>query len=136
MKKFLCTAVAMSALVGPAAMAGGHLPLEVADQSASTSVTISVVNMDNAGFVTIHGSNASGEMIAPASLGHTYVDKGSQKDVVVNLATAVSSGTALYAMLHNDDGKKQVYEFGVDSTEFDGPYMHDGGPVVTKFIVK
>ena len=136
MKKFLCTAVAISCLIGSSAIAGGHLPLEVSDQKASTSVTISVVNMDVPGFVTIHGSNVSGEMIAPASLGHTFVDTGSHKDVVVNLATAVSGGTALYAMLHKDDGKKQVYEFGSDSTEFDGPYMHDGGAVVTKFMVK
>ena len=126
-------AVALSA---GTAIAGGHLPLEVADQSATTQVVISSVSIDVDGFVTIHGSNENGGMIAPASLGHTYLSAGQHSDVAVDLATAVASGTTLYAMLHIDDGTKMVYEFGTDTTEFDGPYMHDGGAVVAPFSIQ
>lgn len=118
------------------ALAGGHLPLEVADQPASTTVVISAVNLDVNGFVTIHGSTSSGDMIAPASLGHTYLAAGQHNDVAVDLATAVGPGTTLYAMLHIDDGTELVYEFGTDRTEFDGPYMHDDAAVVVPFITE
>ncbi len=136
MLRFSITLFLTSLLISSSTFAGGHLPLEVSDQSSQTSVTIASVDMDNNGFVTIHGSNAKGEMIAPASLGHTYVKAGKHKNVVVNLATAVSSGTVLYAMLHDDTGKKKVYEFGVDSTKFDPPHMHDGAPVIASFKIK
>ena len=112
------------------------MPLEVSDQEATTSVTISVANIDVAGFVTIHGSDADGNMIAPASLGHTYIEAGSNANVIVDLATAVTSGTTLFAMLHIDDGQEKIYEFGTDSTEFDGPYLNGDAPVIAAFMVK
>ena len=135
MKMILKTTALVFALASPA-FSGGHMPLEVTDQAASTSVTIAAVTIDVPGFVTIHGSDADGNMIAPASLGHTFIEAGSHNDVVVDLATAVSSGTGLYAMLHIDDGQAQIYEFGVDSTDFDGPYIKDGGPIIVKFVVE
>jgi len=136
--KQVLTGVVAAALIGlaPLASAMGHLPLEAADQPAGTSVTIDVVNMSKSGFVTIHGSNIDGSMIAPAALGHTFVESGKASKLVVELATAIAAGTKLYAMLHEDTGKLGIYEFGVDTTEFDAPYIHDGGPVVVPITMK
>lgn len=135
MKRHLLSIVSAVIVATPIAFAGGHLPLEVADQDAGISVTIALVNMEAGGFVTVHGSDEEGNMIVPASLGHTYVKAGKHHNVIVNLATAVAGGSALYAMLHQDSGQNKIYEFGVDTTEFDPPYIHDGAPVVSSFKV-
>jgi hypothetical protein len=91
----------------------------VSDQeSDGTSVTIANVAAAVPGWIVIH-IDADGRP-GPV-LGQSAVEVGDNSDVVVELDPALEEETALWAMLHVDEGEAGVYEFpGADVPVRDG----------------
>lgn len=92
----------------------------------ASSVTVTSVTSDAAGFVVIHADamGAPGEVI-----GHSAVSSGTTTDVSVDLDRDAADGETLYAMLHIDDPADGEYTFGEDSSE-DTPALDSSGDVV------
>ena len=110
--------------------------IETAPQPAGDSVTIPKVTIAHNGWLVIHDSDANGNIMAPESIGHVYLKRGTHENVTVKLDHPVTAGTKLYAMLHHDTGKKEVYEYGKDSTRHDKPIKVKGKVVVEPFEIQ
>lgn len=110
--------------------------IETSAQPAGSTISVDSVTIPDGGFVVIHASNEDGEIVAPASIGHTAVDPGSHEDVSVDLDEEVASGDKVFVMLHEDTGEKGTYEFGVDNTDVDLPTMSDGEAVIVPMEIK
>ncbi len=108
----------------------------VADQVATDSITVASVDMPVDGFVVIHATDENGDIVAPDSIGHLYLEAGSHTDVVVPLEFPVASGDTVIAMLHGDSGELGVYEFRTGATENDLPLMENDAPVVKPLAVQ
>ena len=98
-----------------------------ADQeSDGTSVTVAAVTAAQVGWIVIHADDNG----APGPvLGETAVSAGESTDVVVPLAELLSGDSALWAMLHIDEGETGVYEFPGP----DGPVLVDDVIVMAPF---
>lgn len=121
----------------PPPPAGPKAELAVSDQAVRRgSVTIDKVMMEQDGWIVIHETTADGQPVAPGSIGHTAVKKGSAEKVVVRLTKRVKKGSKLVAMLHTDTGRMGRYEFGVRSQAQDKPLMINNAPVVKAFTVQ
>jgi uncharacterized surface protein with fasciclin (FAS1) repeats len=101
----------------------------VSDQE-SDGATVTVANVVAAqdGWMVIHldDSGAPGPV-----LGQTAVTAGENADVVVTLDEPLSGETALWAMLHVDEGDAGVYEFPGP----DGPVLVDDQIVMAPFTI-
>ncbi|WP_353226209.1 DUF7282 domain-containing protein [Salinisphaera hydrothermalis] len=109
--------------------------VDTSPQPPGDQVTIPAVVANAPGFIVIHESKANGKPVVPASIGHTAVETGTNKDVVVKLDHPVKAGDKLFAMLHKDTGNKGVYAFGPGSVHVDPPVVVDGHPLVRSFTV-
>jgi plastocyanin len=100
----------------------------VSDQDiVEGTVTVSEVDSAGPGWIVIH-ADADG---APGPvIGHTAVENGANKDVVVEIDAANATQT-LYAMLHTDAGTQGEYEFPGD----DVPVKVNGQVVTPPFQV-
>jgi hypothetical protein len=103
--------------------------IQVSDQDVLEDglVRIEQVHTSGPAWVVIHGEADGG--IGPV-LGFAYVDGGTSRDVVVHLPWRSATPT-LYAMLHEDTGQAQRFEF----PEEDLPVLVVGEPVVEVFAV-
>ncbi len=116
---------------------GPKAELVVSDQPVRRgSVVIDRVMMEQDGWVVVHETSADGKPVAPGSIGHTHVKKGTTDKVVVRLTKRVKKGSKLVAMLHTDTGKTGRYEFGTRSQAEDKPLMIGNAPVVRAFTVQ
>jgi hypothetical protein len=116
---------------------GPKAELAVSDQPVRRgAVVIEKVMMEQDGFVVIHETTADGKPVAPGSIGHAHVKKGTAEKVTVRLTKRVKKGTKLIAMLHTDTGRMGRYEFGVRSQAEDKPLMIGNAPVVKAFTVQ
>ncbi len=99
----------------------------VADQeSDGTMVTVAAVTAAQDGWMVIHADDNG----APGPiLGETAVAAGESMDVVVALDEPLSEDSALWAMLHVDEGDLGVYEFPGP----DGPVLIDDVIVMAPF---
>ncbi|HDZ38636.1 MAG TPA: hypothetical protein ENH62_10175 [Marinobacter sp.] len=109
--------------------------LDVSAQKAGNEVTISSVKANASGFVVIHDSNTEGKPVVPSSIGHTMINAGHNSDVKVTLDHTVKVGEKLFVMLHEDTGKKGIYEFGPGSVNVDKPVVDEGHVVVKAFTI-
>lgn len=127
-------AVMLAASTGMA-VAGSHSAntLDTAEQELSHSVVVKSVTAAADGFVVIHAMK-DGKPVVPDSIGHTYIKAGTTKDVYVPL-TGKYEGDTVIAMLHVDDGKMGVYEFGPGMVDTDKPVTADGGAVVSEIKI-
>jgi hypothetical protein len=103
--------------------------IQVSDQDVLEDglVRIEQVQAPGPAWVVVYGEADGG--IGPV-LGFTYVDGGTTRDVVVHFPWR--NGTPdLYAMLHEDNGRPQRFDFPED----DLPVLVAGEPVVAPFSV-
>lgn len=108
--------------------------IKVSDQKfTGGEVTIADVNLPTDGFLVIHPSDASGNLIE-RSIGQVALKAGDHKAVKVKLAETHKAGDKLWAMLHEDTGVKGTYEFGIaDKTGVDMPLKENGKAVEAAF---
>ncbi|RTQ99189.1 hypothetical protein EKG36_18085 [Halomonas nitroreducens] len=118
------------------AVAAGAPQLELSPQSPGASVTVDAVTVGEDAFVVVHASDAGGDIVAPASIGHASVAAGDHQAVRVALDHEVASGERLFVMLHRDTGTPGEYAFGPGSVDVDPPITADGKPVVQPVAVK
>lgn len=101
-----------------------------------SKVTIADAALPSNGFLAIHASDASGNMVDNA-LGYVALKAGDHKAVKVNLPTGQKSGEKLWAVLHQDNGAKGKFEFGAAGTgNVDTPFMVGGKPVEMPFTLR
>lgn len=77
--------------------------VNVTNQSATGSATITSASFDQGGFIVIHASTqdgAPGEVIGYSE----YLAPGSYDEVEITLTKPAKAGDTLFAMLHGDDG--------------------------------
>lgn len=116
---------------------GPKAELAVSDQAIRrNTVTVAKVMMEQNGWVVIHEMSADGKPVAPGSIGHTAVKKGTTEKIVVRLTKRIKKGSKLMAMLHADTGRMGRYEFGRRSQAEDKPLMIGNAPVVKVFNVQ
>ncbi|KXK08640.1 MAG: hypothetical protein UZ21_OP11001000631 [Microgenomates bacterium OLB22] len=98
-------------------------PLIVHDQFAVDDLLVKSVTMEKPGYIALHMSfeGKPGSVIAHSPL----LEIGQQKDVVILLTEPIATGTALFAMIHEDDGDG-VWEFPGD----DGFRLENGAPLM------
>jgi hypothetical protein len=105
----LILALSLSALPLIASAQAGDDAVVVSDQSSDgLTVVVDSVTAAAPGWIVIHLDNngAPGPVI-----GQSAVDAGENLDVEVELDPALDSDTALWAMLHVDEGVAGEYEF-------------------------
>lgn len=127
-------AATVSGAAGTAFAEGNMTMLETAPQKLGHSVVIKSVTAEKDGWIAIHALK-DGKPVVPGSIGHVFVKAGTTQNVYVPLSGEFEGDTVL-AMLHVDDGKMGVYEFGADNTENDAPVVMDGKPVVAKIKIE
>lgn len=109
----------------------------VADQAVrGRTITIRHLELTNGGFVVVHEMDAEGKPVAPGNIGYRAVRAGDSNNVVVRLTKRVPKGAKLMVMLHDDTGKKGVYEFAPGATAEDKPTIVNGAAVTKVFTVK
>jgi hypothetical protein len=102
--------------------------LEVTDQQLQENkVVVSKVIMSKPGWLVIHG-DVSGH--PGPILGKVSLKVGEFADVAVALIVPPKN-EKLWAMLHIDEGKRGLYDFGID-----GPLVQDGSIVMMPFSTK
>ncbi|QEA40618.1 hypothetical protein FGL86_17055 [Pistricoccus aurantiacus] len=109
--------------------------MEIPLQHPGGDITIDKVVSNVDGFVVAHEADDEGNPIAPKSIGHTQIKKGSQERVGIVLDRDLDSGEKIFVMLHEDTGEIGKYEFGPDNTDVDKPVMVDGKPFMKSFQV-
>lgn len=67
-------------------------------------------------------------------IGHAAIHKGDNKNVYIKLSQYPVPGETLIVMLHEDTGKKGIFEFGGDS-KADKPVMEKGKPVTAPIVI-
>lgn len=77
------------------------------------------------GYVVIH-TMLDGAPVIPASIGHSRILAGENKDVTVTIDYDFVDGETYMAMLHTETNGNGTYEFGIGMTDVDGPVMVDG----------
>jgi len=95
---------------------------------ADGTVTVAQVVSTGTGWIVIHADNGEGK--PGAVIGQTAVSDGENNDVVVAIDAKQATGK-LFAMLHDDAGQVNTYEFPGD----DAPTTVDGDVVVKAFNV-
>jgi hypothetical protein len=99
--------------------------LEVTDQQIlENKVVVSRVSMPRSGWLVIHGD--VGGQPGPI-LGKVLLKVGEFTDVSIALLVPPRN-EKLWAMLHIDEGKKGLYDFGID-----GPLLQDGSVLMMPF---
>ncbi|MCB8988483.1 MAG: hypothetical protein H6661_12130 [Ardenticatenaceae bacterium] len=103
--------------------------LSVADQEVLEDglVRVNSVTMPTPGWVVIH---ADDEGKIGTILGFTFVDAGNSSDVVVHIPWRQAT-PVLHAMLHEDNGRDNRFDFPDD--DLDLPVLVAGEPVVAEF---
>ena len=110
--------------------------IAVADQKlVERTVNVDRAFLKSDGFVAIHLSDAKGNLVRSASIGHFPLTSGLSFNVDVRLLQPVPSGTKLFAVVHRDTGAAGRYEFGRAANSKDPIELVHGKPVATAFFV-
>jgi hypothetical protein len=132
MPPLLVAVVAIGILLW-AALQSRHSSIAVTDQEVSAGmVTIKRVFLTSEGFVAIHRSDASGELVRTSSIGHAPLDSGVHVNVKVPLTESVTG--KLFAVVHRDTQADGHYEFG--DGDKDPIALVNGKPVAGAFLVQ
>ena len=125
--------LSVSGVVGADENSGPSMTIELQEPGGDITIARVVSNVD--GFVVTHEADDEGSPVAPESIGHTHIRKGTQERVGIVLDRDIESGEKIFVMLHEDTGKKGEYEFGPGQTNVDRPVMVDGKPFMKSFQV-
>lgn len=95
-----------------------------------TTVVFPMVKAAQGGYIVIHATDENGNMVAPASIAHTAISQGENKEVVVDMGEEFKDSTRYIAMLHAETNGNDTYDFAEGSTDVDTP-VTEGGQAVT-----
>ncbi len=97
------------------------------------AVIVPSVKIDEPGFIVIHAV-VDGEVIVPASIGHTYLQAGTTMNVDITADYGLEPGEDFILMLHYDTNGDGVYSFGEGMTDVDTPALNaEDAPYVQPF---
>ena len=88
-----------------------NVKLVVSDQDTAGQIIVAEVSTARDGWISIHKSQADGDIQLPDSIGQARVDSGDSEKVVIDLWDAPYAGEKLWALLHVDAGDRGTYEF-------------------------
>ena len=128
MTRIFTTTVAAAALLAGAATAESRIDTTGATLNEN-EVTFTNVTADADGYVVLH-EVVDGQLVAPASIGHTSISAGENVNVTVASDVDLPEGTQFAAMLHVEDNGNDTYDFADGSTDVDIPAMNGDAPVV------
>lgn len=130
MNKLMTTAAAASLIAGAAAAQD----MISTDGAMISGETITFANVEAAqdGYLVIHAVN-DGEVVVPASIGHTAVMAGVNEAVVISTDYPLVVGEDYVAMLHVETNGNTTYDFAEGMTDVDTPAMMDDAPVTKMF---
>ncbi|MEX2478943.1 MAG: hypothetical protein WD357_10930 [Gracilimonas sp.] len=98
-------------------------------------VVISSVDSPEDGWVVIHRSNESNDgPQVPEIIGKAAVEMGANSDVSIQLEEGVANDETLWAMLHEDTGEIDTYEFDGENG-LDNPVTFEEEIVMTSFMI-
>lgn len=132
-KIFAAITLAACATAATPALAD-HLNIEIDGVwNKGAAVSVPSVLVDKAGFIVIHAVK-DGNVVVPASIGHTYIQAGTTKNVEITADYPLDEGEDFIAMLHYDTNDDGVYSFGEGTTDVDTPALTaEGGAYVKPF---
>lgn len=108
----------------------GKNAIYVAEQPPGTTLNVSLVAMEKAGFVVVHEADASGAVGAAIGVSG-YLQAGEREDVKISLSRPAKVGEQLIAMIHEDNGNKAY-----DDEAADAAIIENGAPVWMVFSVE
>lgn len=111
-----------------------HLNIDIEGLwNRGAAVIVSSVLIDKPGFIVIH-EVVDGNVIVPASIGHTYLQAGTTINVDITADYGLVEGEDFILMLHYDTNGDGVYSFGEGNTDVDTPALNaEGAPYVKPF---
>ena len=134
MRRSLMTGTAVAA--GLAVIGGAAVAQATIDASDAMidgpEVTFSSVTAEQDGYIVVH-TVLDGQVVAPASIGHTAISAGENTDVTVPTNYPLVEGESYVAMLHVESNDNGTYDFGEGSTDVDTPVVVNGEPVTVRF---
>lgn len=130
---FALAAVGLGAAAGPAL--ADHLNITTEGiWNRGAAVIVPSVTIDQPGFIVIHAV-VDGQVVVPASIGHTYLHAGTTENVDITAAYGLVEGEDFILMLHYDTDGDGVYSFGEARTDVDTPALNaENAPYVQPFI--
>ncbi len=134
MKKILAALTLSVAATAASPALADHLNIEVDGiWNKGAAISVPSVLIDKAGFIVIHAV-VDGEVVVPASIGHTYLQPGTTENVEITVDYPLEEGEDFIAMLHYDTDEDGVYSFGEGMTDVDGPALNaEDAPYVQPF---
>jgi plastocyanin len=106
--------------------------ITVNDQTSDgNSVVVSQVIAPEDGYIAIHASDTTGNIILGQILGYVSTPSGTYVNVPVPLDFPVADGSVLYAVLHSDREQDGVFDFPGE----DEPLSVDGVTIMDSFLV-
>jgi hypothetical protein len=110
--------------------------IEVSNQPISASaITVQRVEATKVGWIVIREAKADGTPNMAGSIGRARVNIGVNTQIGISLSKQVSSGTKLWAMLHEDTGSLGKYEYTASGV-VDVPILVGGQPVAEEFSIQ
>jgi hypothetical protein len=99
------------------------------------TVTVTNASLPKDGFLVIHAADAKGAL-SEKTLGEIPLKAGDHASVKVKLASAARPGEKLWAVIHEDTGKKGTFEYGKSGkTDVDVPMKADNQVVDRSFMI-
>lgn len=134
MKTIIIRTLTLLLAAGPALAFAQEVRLEAQDQEIrGTTLTLDHVTLAQDGFVVVHATDASGDLVLTPPLGLTYLEAGAHDEVDVDLHAdelakyAYEEGGMIVPMLHVDANGDGAYQFPDGG---DVPVTRDEGAVV------
>lgn len=131
MKNIHLVALSAAGLCACSPLAWGAGQFSASDAKLSGENLSLNVMSPQVGWAVIHVENADG---TPGDhIGHIHIKAGENDNLKIFLDQPVES-KRLIVMLHKDEGKKGVFEFGANG-KADAPVMQNGKPVIDRIVV-
>jgi hypothetical protein len=131
MRELTLAAIAVASTIGFAGTAEAAITASNVHMESAKQIVLDV-DSPEPGWAVIHVEKNGHPA---AHIGHAMIGQGMNKNVMINLKRKVQPGEKLIVMLHNDKGKRDVFEFGKQS-KADTPAMQNGKMVTTEVTVQ
>ncbi|KKL62551.1 hypothetical protein LCGC14_2184090 [marine sediment metagenome] len=134
--KFMTTGAIAALLAGTGGAAFAQTMINTDGATFSGSeVEFENIEAPNDGWLVIH-EVVDGQVVAPASIGHAWLEAGTNDEVEIDIGTGFEEGRTYVAMMHDETNGNESYDFAEGSTDVDTPTMNGDAPVVREFVVQ
>ena len=131
-----CGIVSLSLFVGSAFAAVTPHVSVMNQKQIGGDVTIAEADIPANGYLAIHASDVKGAM-SDQTLGYVALTAGDHKSVKVKLTGSLKPGDKLWATLHDDNGTKGKFEYGMaGKMNVDQPLKVDGKMIEMPFVLQ